>query len=149
MISTLPADIPWSISKRVLHGGNKDGVELVVVDNGRLAITLVPTGGMNILEVLRGNFRLGWQSPVKEVVNPRLIDLESRGGLGWLEGFNEWMVCCGLEYAGRPGRDAFTDNTGAQAEMNLSLHGKIGNLPASLSRCWWTAGHRTGCAFAA
>jgi hypothetical protein len=25
----------------------------------------------------------------------------------------------------------FTDNTGAQAEMDLSLHGKIGNLPAS------------------
>jgi hypothetical protein len=128
----LPADLPWSISKRLLHGGKQEGVELVVIDNGRLAITVIPTRGMNILEVLRGSFRLGWQSPVKEVVHPSFVDLESRGGLGWLDGFNEWMVRCGLEFAGHPGRDVFTTNTGEQAEMDLTLHGKIGNTPASL-----------------
>jgi hypothetical protein len=47
--------------------------------------------------------RLGWDSPVKEVVHPQFINLQSRGGLGWLEGFNEWMVRCGLEWAGHPG----------------------------------------------
>ena len=51
-------------------------------------------------------------SPVKEVVHPSHIDLESRGGLGWLEGFNEWMVRCGLEFAGHPGTDQFINNTG-------------------------------------
>ena len=54
-------------------------------------------------------------SPVEEIVHPKYIDLESRGGLGWLEGFNEWMVRCGLEFAGHPGEDTFTTNTGGEA----------------------------------
>ena len=44
--------------------------------------------GMGILDVQMDGIRLGWNSPVKEVVHPSHIDLESRGGLGWLEGFN-------------------------------------------------------------
>jgi hypothetical protein len=89
---------------------------------------------MSLLDVRAGasrDFRLGWDSPVKEVVHPQFVNLESRGGLGWLEGFNELLVRCGLEFAGGPGRDEFVDNTGAKAEMNLTLHGKIGNIPAS------------------
>ncbi|MBS0211213.1 MAG: aldose 1-epimerase family protein [Planctomycetes bacterium] len=124
-------DKPWSIRKTMLHGGKQAGVELLTIDNGVLKITLIPTRGMSILDVRRGNLRLGWNSPVKEVVHPKFIDLESRGGLGWLEGFNEWMVRCGLEFAGHPGRDVFVDNTGATSEMTLTLHGKIGNIPAS------------------
>ena len=75
--------------------------------------------------------RLGWDSPVKEIVHPSYINLESRSGLGWLEGFNEWMVRCGLEFAGHPGTDQFLDNTGSPATLNLTLHGKIQNIPAS------------------
>lgn len=127
----LAAETPWSISSRRLHGGKQEGVELVVLDNGLLQITLIPTRGMSILDVTCGEFRLGWQSPVKEVVNPALVNLDSRGGLGWLDAFNEHVVRCGLEFAGHPGKDVFTDNTGARAEMNLTLHGKIGNIPAS------------------
>jgi murein DD-endopeptidase MepM/ murein hydrolase activator NlpD len=59
-----------------------------------------------------GDVYLGWNSPVKEVVHPRLINLQSRGGLGWLEGFNEWMVRCGLENNGHPGVD-FGERLGA------------------------------------
>ena len=70
---------------------------------------------MGILEVISGDLRLGWNSPVKEVVHPSFIDLESRGGLGWLEGFNEWMVRCGLEFILHPGKDQFIDNTGVQS----------------------------------
>ena len=81
--------------------------------------------------MISGDLRLGWNSPVKEVVHPSFIDLESRGGLGWLEGFNEWMVRCGLEFAGHPGKDQFIDNTGSKAELDLTLHGKIQNIPAS------------------
>jgi hypothetical protein len=122
---------PWSVRQAVLHGGKQEGVELIAIDNGKLVITLIPTRGMGILDVRSGDLRLGWDSPVKEVVHPQFVDLESRGGLGWLEGFNEAMVRCGLEFAGHPGRDEFVDNTGAKAEMELTLHGKIGNIPAS------------------
>ena len=45
---------------------------------------------MGILEVTMGELRLGWDRQGQEVAHPSFIDLESRGGLGWLEGFNEW-----------------------------------------------------------
>ncbi|MBT5018777.1 aldose 1-epimerase family protein [bacterium] len=124
-------DEKWSITKEVLKGGKQDGVDLITVDNGRMKIRIIPTRGMNILDLQVDDFRLGWNSPVKEVVHPSYINLDTRGGLGWLDGFNEWMVRCGLEFAGHPGVDKFIDNTGAEAEMNLSLHGKVGNIPAS------------------
>ncbi len=121
----------WSVRKHTLHGGKQEGVDVIVVNNGRLSFTVVPTRGMNVLKAELGNVRLGWESPVKEVVHPQFINLQSRGGLGWLEGFNEWMVRCGLEWAGHPGKDKFINNTGDEAEMDLTLHGKIGNTPAS------------------
>ena len=124
----------WKINKRMLHGGKQEGVSLITIDNGTLAVTVVPTRGMSILHVKdskTGERVFGWDSPVQEVVHPSLMDLESRGGLGWLEGFNEWMVRCGLEFAGHPGKDKFINNTGDEAEMDLTLHGKIGNIPAS------------------
>lgn len=134
-----PAALPkaaerYKISIEELHGGKQEDCSLVHIDNGRIKVTVVPTRGMSILSVSdskTGERIFGWDSPVKEVVNPAYIDLESRGGLGWLEGFNEWMVRCGLEFAGHPGLDKFTTNTGDTAEMNLTLHGKIGNIPAS------------------
>ncbi|MFG0332035.1 MAG: aldose 1-epimerase family protein [Maioricimonas sp. JB049] len=124
-------EIPWRVHKQTLHGGKQEGSELITIDNGTLQIVIVPTRGMSILEVRSGDVRLGWNSPVKEVVHPQFIDLDTRGGLGWLDGFNEWMVRCGLEFAGHPGKDVFTTNTGDTAEMDLTLHGKVGNIPAS------------------
>jgi galactose mutarotase-like enzyme len=46
------------------------------------------------------------------------MNLESRNGLGWLDGFNEWFVRCGLEFFGPPG-------------PGITLHGRISNIPAS------------------
>lgn len=126
-----PSDLPWSVTRFALHGGKQEGCELIVLDNGKLKITVVPTRGMSVLEVTDGDVRLGWNSPVKQVVHPQFIRLESRDGLGWLEGFNEWMVRCGLEFAGHPGKDEFVNNVGEKATMDLTLHGKIGNIPAS------------------
>ena len=123
--------VPWSVRRQRLHGGKQDGVDLIAIDNGRMTITLVPTRGMGILHVVSGDLRLGWDSPVREVVHPKYVNLEARGGLGWLEGFNEWMARCGLEWAGHPGVDRFVNNVGEQAEMNLTLHGKVANIPAS------------------
>lgn len=121
----------WRVRKETLRGGMQDGVDLITLDNGRLTIRVVPTRGMSVVDVRQGDFRLGWESPVKELVHPSLINLESRGGLGWLQGFNEWMVRCGLEFAGHPGTDEVVDNTGATSSVPLTLHGRIGNLPAS------------------
>jgi Domain of unknown function (DUF4432) len=122
---------PWSVQKYTLRGGKQEGVDVIVVNNGRLSFVVVPTRGMSVAKVEMGDIRLGWDSPVKEIVHPQFINLQSRGGLGWLEGFNEWMVRCGLEWAGHPGKDKFINNTGDEAEMDLTLHGKVGNIPAS------------------
>jgi peroxiredoxin len=131
--SDVTPDCPasWSVRKYVLHGGQQEGVEVVEVNNGRLSLTIVPTRGMSIQQVLMDDLRLGWDSPVKGLVHPKYINLNMRRGLGWLEGFNEYMVRCGLEFFGGPGTDEFIDNTGKKAKMYLTLHGRIGNTPAS------------------
>jgi hypothetical protein len=123
--------VPWSIRKTTLHGGKQEGVDVVQVDSGRLRLRVSPTRGMGILDARLGDIRLGWDSPVREVVHPQFVNLQSRGGLGWLEGFHEWLVRCGLEWAGAPGVDRFVGNGGDEARMELSLHGKIANIPAS------------------
>jgi hypothetical protein len=127
----LPTTADWSITKTTLRGGRQQGTELLEVQNGRLRFTVISTRGMSVLSVESGDVRLGWDSPVKEVVHPQFINLESRGGLGWLEGFNEWLVRCGLEWMGHPGRDRFCNAAGDEVEMDLTLHGRIGNIPAS------------------
>ena len=126
-----PAKPGWSVRLKTLAGGRQEGSQLLVVDNGRIRVTLIPTRGMGILAIEEGPLRVGWQSPVTEVVHPRFMNLQSRGGLGWLEGFNEWMCRCGLESNGHPGTDKFINNVGEEATMELTLHGKIANIPAS------------------
>lgn len=121
----------WKVTLEELRGGKQEGVHVVTIETEKLKIRVCPTRGMNVLDVVSGDVRLGWQSPVKEIVHPKFIRLSDRDGLGWLEGFNEWMVRCGVEFAGHPGKDEFINNTGDKAEMMLTLHGKIGNIPAS------------------
>jgi hypothetical protein len=118
----LTIDKPFSVSVRILHGGRQEGVAVIDVDTGALRISVVPIRGMNVLEAVAGNIRLGWDSPVDEVVNPAFINLQEHGGLGWLEGFNELVARCGYEWVGHPGMD--------QGVM-LSLHGRAANTPAS------------------
>lgn len=113
---------PFSVTLRTLHGGRQEGVSIVDIDNGQMKLSLVPTRGMNVLQASVGDVRLGWDSPVKEVVNPAFIELNGRGGLGWLEGFNELVTRCGYEWVGHPGMD--------NGEL-LTLHGRAANIPAS------------------
>lgn len=121
----------WSFTKDVLHGGRQEGCDVLELDNGALRATVWCTRGMGIHELVHGDLRLGWDSPVRECVHPASMNLHERGGLGWLEGFNEWLVRCGLEYAGAPGSDTFVNHRGERATMPLTLHGRIANLPAS------------------
>ena len=118
----IDSPMPFSVSMRTLHGGRQEGVSLIEIDNGTMQITVVPTRGMNVLEAVAGEVRLGWDSPVDEVVNPAFIELNGRGGLGWLEGFNELVTRCGFEWVGHPGED--------NGEL-LTLHGRAANIPAS------------------
>ena len=134
--ATTPSGTTISVTKSVLHGGKQEGVDVISLDNGQMTVVIVPTRGMSILGATMGKVRLGWDSPIREVVHPSMINLHDRDGLGWLDGFNEWLVRCGLEFAGHPGTDTFRDNTGKLAEQNLTLHGKIGNIPASEVMFW-------------
>jgi hypothetical protein len=130
--------VPWSVSSTFLQGGRQEGVQQVVINNGKLQITVIPTRGMGITDVAydfdpenkKQPKRLRWQSPVQEIINPAFMNLNARGGLGWLEGFNEFMCRCGMENVGQPGKDEIVTNTGAKAEVDLTLHGKVANIPA-------------------
>ena len=113
---------PWSVTKRTLHGGRREGVDLIEVDNGAFAFTIVPTRGMGIWKGRGQGISLGWNSPVKDgPVNPAFVNLLNWGGLGWLEGFDELLARCGLENNGAP----YTED-----ETTYNLHGKIANIPA-------------------
>src|SRR6516165_735767 len=120
----------WSIRKRTLHGGLRDGVDLIDVHNGALAYSIIPTRGMGLWQgSYRGN-HLGWRAPIHGPVHPRHVELAGRGGLGWLAGFDEWLCRCGLGWNGPPGEDVHTDRSGRQHRDPLSLHGRIANIPA-------------------
>jgi hypothetical protein len=113
----------WSIRKRTLRGGLRDGIDVIEVHNGALSYTVLPTRGMGLWRgEYRGNF-LGWHAPVAGPVHPRFVSLTERGGIGWLAGFDEWLCRCGLAWNGPPGEDGVT-------RTPLTLHGCIANLPA-------------------
>ncbi|MGI9427123.1 MAG: DUF4432 family protein, partial [Bythopirellula sp.] len=116
----------WSVSKRTLRGGPSHGVDVVTVDNGILQFDLLPTRGMGLWRGQCMDVPLGWRSPVRFPVNPTLVNLAGRGGLGWLRGFNEWMCRCGLESFGNPELDRHAPG----GEQHLTLHGRIANTPA-------------------
>jgi hypothetical protein len=120
----------WSIRKRTLRGGLRDGVDVIEIHNGALSYALLPTRGMGLWRgEYRGNF-LGWRAPVLGPVHPKFVHLDERGGLGWLAGFDEWLCRCGLASNGPPGEDVFTDASGRTTRSKLTLHGRIANLPA-------------------
>ncbi|MGA0333577.1 MAG: aldose 1-epimerase family protein [Kiritimatiellia bacterium] len=120
----------WSVSTGTLRGGLQEGVDVIEVNTGRLSFVVLPTRGMGIWKGQCGDVRLAWDSPVKDPVNPAFINLQDRGGLGWLKGFNEWFVRCGLNSMGAPGMDTVKDYSGNAFEVPLTLHGNIANIPA-------------------
>ena len=126
----LPTPHDWSVRKRTLRGGLRDGVDLIEVHNGALSFSVLPTRGMGLW---RGDYRgqfLGWRSPVQGPVHPHFVNLPDHGGLGWLTGFDEWFVRCGLSSNGPPGEDVVTHKDGRTSRTPLTLHGRIANRPA-------------------
>src|ERR1700722_5358054 len=93
----------WSVTKHRLRGGRRDGVDLIVVDNGALRFAVVPTRGMGLWKGFYLGNCLGWESPITDgPVHPSFVNLTAAGGLGWLEGYDELMARCGLESNGAP-----------------------------------------------
>ncbi len=128
--AAVPSPAPWSIRKRTLRGGLSDGVDIIEVDNGAFSFTLLPTRGMGLWRgAYRGTF-VGWQAPVPGPVNPCFVNALDQGGLGWLKGFDECIVRCGLNSNGPPCTDVVPDNNGNPSKVQLTLHGRIANLPA-------------------
>lgn len=123
-----PGDVPgspkgWSIAKRRMRGGLSDGVDAIRVDNGKLAFVVLPTRGMGIWKAWRGELEVGWKSPVRGPVHPAFVPVMEPSGLGWLDGFDELFVRCGLESNGAP---EFDEN----GRVKYPLHGRIANKPA-------------------
>lgn len=117
----------WSVHWRRLRGGLSDGIDVIDLCSGAVTVSLLPTRGMGIWKAARGPHVAAWESPVRQPVHPRHVELGARNGLGWLDGFNELLCRCGLAFNGPPGNDA-----GARSpiESQLTLHGRIANLPA-------------------
>lgn len=113
----------WSVTKRTLRGGLSDGVDVVEVDNGKMQIAILPTRGMSVWKAKIGDDVLGWRSPVRGPVHPQFVPVFDPGGFGWVEGFDELMVRCGLESNGGP-------DFNEQGRLLYPLHGRIANRPA-------------------
>jgi galactose mutarotase-like enzyme len=78
---------------------------------------------MGLWKAWLGNMEIGWRSPVRGPVHPRFVPLGEPSGLGWLDGFDELLVRCGLESNGAP---EFDD----RRVLKYPLHGRIANMPA-------------------
>ncbi|MEY2724892.1 MAG: hypothetical protein RLZZ458_759 [Planctomycetota bacterium] len=125
------ADGQLSIGMRRLYGGLSEGVDVIAVDNGRLKLQLLPTRGMGVWKGAIEGIPLQWNSPVQRPVHPSFVDPMRLGGIGWVDGFNELIVRCGLGWHGAPSKDCIRDAAGnIVAEPFLPLHGRIANLPA-------------------
>ncbi len=108
-----------------------DGVDVVTINNGRMKLDLLPTRGMGVWRGEVDGVPLHWISPLVSPVHPKWVDPMRRGGIGWLDGFNELICRCGLGWHGAPGNDVRKDKDGkVVSEEFLPLHGRIANLPA-------------------
>ncbi len=113
----------YSVKRRMLQGGVREGVDTIEVDNGKFRFVVVPTRGMGLWKGWLGKIEIGWQSPVKGPVHPQFVPLTEPSGLGWLEGFDELLCRCGLESNGAP-------EAGPGGAYQYPLHGRIANRPA-------------------
>lgn len=90
---------------------------------GSATVDLLPQRGMSVYQYTVAGTPLGGWSPIAGPVHPSSVPTWEPSGLGWLEGFNEVLVRCGLASNGPP----IHDDAG---RLVHPLHGRIGNLPA-------------------
>lgn len=113
----------FQVRKQTLRGGLREGVDAVELQAGACRVTVLPTRGMGLWRAWRDDLAIGWKSPIRGPVHPHYVPLADPSGLGWLDGFDELLVRCGLESNGAPDFDP----TG---RLLYPLHGHIANRPA-------------------
>lgn len=113
----------FSIDRIQLTTGKRNGVELLLVEAGRARAAICPTRGLGLWRANLDGVELGWNSPVAGPVHPAFVPLSEPSGLGWLDGFDELLVRCGLQSFGAP-------DFHANGQLKHTLHGRIANLPA-------------------
>lgn len=113
----------YSVSHRLLKAGLSAGVRSLRIDNGTFAFDVLPARGMGIWKAWHGGEEIGWHSPVRGPVHPSFVPVAEPSGLGWLDGFDELLVRCGLESNGAPEFDEL-------GRVKYPLHGRIANKPA-------------------
>jgi hypothetical protein len=113
----------YSVAVRTLRCGLSEGITVVHIDNGVCSFDVLPTRGMGIWKAWMGDEEIGWRSPVRGPVHPKFVPLSEPSGLGWLDGFDELLVRCGLVSNGAPDFDK-------QGRLAFPLHGRIANRPA-------------------
>ena len=99
------------------------GMSRITLTAGEKTVDVLPARGMGIWQATHTGIRFGWASPVRGPVHPGWVPLSDPDGLGWLEGFDEMLVRCGLASNGAP---EFDD----RGRLVFPLHGRIANLPA-------------------
>lgn len=127
--SPIAGQYPTALGTIVVHhgvmtSGKSAGVEVCVIDTGKAQVVVLPSRGMAVWQIRTGDVDFGWRSPVDGPVHPSLVPVCDSDGLGWLEGFDELVVRCGLESNGAPEKDD-------QGCLRYPLHGRLGNLPAT------------------
>jgi galactose mutarotase-like enzyme len=113
----------FEIHRYRLTEGKRAGVELIVVNSHGVSAAICPTRGMSLWRARLDGIDCQWGSPVRGPIHPNWVPLSEGSGLGWLDGFDELLVRCGLRSFGAPDFDA----TG---KLLYPLHGCIGNLAA-------------------
>lgn len=102
--------------------GKSMGMKCLTIDNGAMRTVILPERGMGIWKSQIQEVEYGWQSPVCGPVHPSLVPVGDPSGIGWLEGFDELLVRCGLLSNGAP---EFDD----RGHVRYPVHGRIANLP--------------------
>jgi hypothetical protein len=116
---TSPLKARWE----TLHSGLSQGVNLLVIENDKCSVSIIPQRGMGIWKALCGGQEFGWNSPIRGPVHPAFVPLMEPSGLGFLDGFDELLTRCGLESNGAPEFDV-------NGKLKYPLHGRIANKPA-------------------
>ena len=114
----------------IITSGPGSGIQVVEIDTGPMQIILLPGRGMSIWQIMCDGIPFKWNSPVCGPIHPAMVPVCDSGGVGWLEGFDEFLVRCGLVSNGAPDFDQ-------HQRCLFPLHGRVGNLPAS--RIWCEA----------
>ncbi len=113
----------FAVQRYRFTSGKREGVELVVIDSGKVRAAICPTRGMGLWKANLDGLDCSWRSPVEGPVHPQFVPVAEPNGLGWLDGFDELLVRCGLQSFGAPD---FNDKD----QLKFPLHGRIANQPA-------------------